>query len=82
MSDKIIIAIDAMGGEKSPRKTIHGLSIFIEKNKKRKDYFFNLFGDEKLINEELKRFTNSFRFKHNIICRKYWSNVCNFENAS
>ena len=56
MSDKIIIAIDAMGGEKAPSKTIQGLSIFLEKNKKAKDYFFNLFGDEKLINEELKKF--------------------------
>ena len=56
MKDKIIIAIDAMGGEKSPGKTIQGLSIFLEKNKDKKDYHFNLFGDEKLINQELKKY--------------------------
>ena len=32
MSKKISIAIDAMGGENSPRKTIEGVSIFIKKN--------------------------------------------------
>ena len=39
MSDKIIIAIDAMGGEKAPSKTIQGLSIFLEKIKKQKIIF-------------------------------------------
>ena len=33
MKDKIIIAIDAMGGENSPEKIIEGLSIFLSKNK-------------------------------------------------
>ena len=31
MKDKITIAIDAMGGENSPEKNIHGLSIFLKK---------------------------------------------------
>ena len=32
MNDKIIIAIDAMGGEDSPKKNIGGLNIFFKKN--------------------------------------------------
>ena len=35
MTKKITIAIDAMGGENSPRKNIEGLSIFLKKNKSR-----------------------------------------------
>ena len=34
MNNKIIIAIDAMGGENSPNKNIEGVSIFLKKNKK------------------------------------------------
>ena len=46
MSKEIVtIAIDAMGGENSPQKTIEGLSIFLLKNKNQSD-FFNLYGDE------------------------------------
>ena len=32
MSKKISIAIDAMGGDNSPDKTIEGLSFFLKKN--------------------------------------------------
>ena len=31
MSKKITIAIDAMGGENSPDKTIHGVKLFLDK---------------------------------------------------
>ena len=31
MEKKITIAIDAMGGDNSPNKTIEGLSLFIKK---------------------------------------------------
>ena len=37
MRDKIVIAIDAMGGENAPDKTIQGLKFFLLKNDKR-DY--------------------------------------------
>ena len=37
MNNKITIAIDAMGGENAPNKTIHGLSIFLETNKTKND---------------------------------------------
>ena len=35
MTKKITIAIDAMGGENSPIKTIDGVKIFLESNKKK-----------------------------------------------
>ncbi len=56
MKDKIIIAIDAMGGENSPEKIIEGLSIFLSKNKNLNNCFFNLYGDEKLILEKMSKF--------------------------
>jgi fatty acid/phospholipid biosynthesis enzyme len=31
MNDKIIIAIDAMGGENAPCKTIEGVSLYLKK---------------------------------------------------
>ena len=32
MNKKIVIAIDAMGGENAPIKTLEGLNLFIKKN--------------------------------------------------
>ena len=55
MDNKIIIAIDAMGGENSPVKNIEGVSLYFRKNKKKKDFFFNIYGDEKLIKDELNK---------------------------
>ena len=56
MYNKIIIAIDAMGGENSPDKNIEGISIFLKKNKNRKDVFFNLYGDQNLIQKKLNTY--------------------------
>ena len=56
MSKKISIAIDAMGGENSPTKTIEGISIFIKKNISNDDFLLNIYGDEKKINYELSKF--------------------------
>jgi glycerol-3-phosphate acyltransferase PlsX len=56
MNSKIIIAIDAMGGEKAPHKNIEGVSLFLKRNNKISDVFFNLFGDEDLIKKELKKY--------------------------
>ncbi len=55
MSKKITIAIDAMGGENAPEKNIAGLDLFIKKNKDNKDFFFNIFGDQEKINNELDK---------------------------
>ena len=56
MTKKIIIAIDAMGGENAPNKNIHGISLFIKKNLITDDYHFNLYGNENLINKELDKY--------------------------
>ena len=56
MTKKITIAIDAMGGENSPDKTIQGVSFFLEKNYKNKDFFLNLFGDENKISQALNKY--------------------------
>ncbi len=56
MSKKISIAIDAMGGDNSPDKTIEGVKIFIEKNKNNKDFILNLFGKEKIINKKIEEY--------------------------
>ena len=55
MDKKICIAIDAMGGENAPYKNIEGISLFCKKNKNVNDFFFNIFGDEKKISEELEK---------------------------
>ena len=39
MIKKYTIAIDAMGGDNSPDKTIHGLSIFLNNNKSKDDFY-------------------------------------------
>ena len=59
MNNKIIIAIDAMGGENSPAKNIEGVSLYIKKNFKKNDVFFKLYGDETLIKKELDRYNVS-----------------------
>jgi len=67
MSNKIIIAIDAMGGENAPNKNIEGLSIFLKLNKNKEDFFFNLYGDENLIKKELSKYkisTKIFKIFH------------------
>ncbi len=53
MTKKISIAIDAMGGDNSPGKTLKGVKIFIEKNKTKKDYVLCLFGNEAQIKHEI-----------------------------
>ena len=56
MKDIITIAIDAMGGENSPNKTIHGLSLFLKKRRKNNDFFFNLYGNEDLIKTQIDKY--------------------------
>ena len=56
MSKKISIAIDAMGGDNSPDKTIEGIKIFLDKNKSNSDFILNIFGKEDLINNKIKKY--------------------------
>ena len=50
MSDKIKIAIDAMGGEKSPKKIIDGIEISLKLNN---ENFFYIYGNEDLLKKEI-----------------------------
>ena len=56
MSKKIAIAIDAMGGDNSPDKTIEGIKIFVDKNKFNDDFILNVFGRENEILDKLKKY--------------------------
>ena len=55
MNDKVVIAIDAMGGENAPKKNIEGLGLFLKANKNKDDYFFKIYGDEQKIIKELNK---------------------------
>ena len=52
MSNKIKIAIDAMGGENSPKKIIEGIEISLKSNQ---ENFFHLYGDKNLLEKEISR---------------------------
>jgi glycerol-3-phosphate acyltransferase PlsX len=56
MKKKITIAIDAMGGDNSPDKTIHGLKLFLDLNFKKDDFIINLFGDKDKIDNALLKY--------------------------
>ena len=51
MNNPIVIAIDAMGGDNSPKKVIDGIELYYQKNS---NIFYKLFGDKNLINKILK----------------------------
>ena len=55
MSKIISIAIDAMGGDNSPEKTIEGIKIFLDKNKNNNDFVLNIFGKEEILNEKINK---------------------------
>jgi len=50
MLNKVKIAVDAMGGEKSPKKIIKGIEISLKENK---ENYFYLYGDEDLLKNEI-----------------------------
>ena len=61
MTDHITIAIDAMGGENSPDKTIEGISHHLKNSD---NLFYLIFGNEKLINPLIKKYKiNSDKYK-------------------
>ncbi len=62
MSKKITIAIDAMGGDNAPNKTIHGVHLFVKNNKNKEDFLLNLFGDEVVIKKEISKYNISESF--------------------
>ena len=52
MSHKVKIAIDAMGGENSPKKIIDGIEISLKSNQ---ENFFYLYGKKNLLEKEIGR---------------------------
>ena len=63
MKKKIKIAVDAMGGENSPKKVLDAI---LENAKKNKDIFFNIFGDENIIKNYIsKKLDNNIYKIHN-----------------
>ncbi len=56
MQKKISIAIDAMGGDDSPDKTIYGIKLFLEKNRSNTDFVLNIFGKEDEIINKIKKY--------------------------
>jgi len=47
MNNKIIIAVDAMGGENSPKKIVDGIELSLKENN---ENFFNLYGNKDKLN--------------------------------
>ena len=62
MKKKITIAIDAMGGDNSPDKTIEGVRIFLNKYKSLDDFELKLYGDKNKIQEKLVQYKVSNKF--------------------
>ena len=52
MQNKVKIAIDAMGGENSPKKIIEGIEISLKTNK---ENFFYLYGKKNLLEKEIEK---------------------------
>lgn len=68
MNQKVNIAIDAMGGENSPKKIIEGINISLKHNK---ENFFYLYGKKNLIEKEIEK---------NILVKKY-SEIIDINNV-
>ena len=51
MNNRMVIAVDAMGGDNSPKKIIDGIDLYHQKNP---NIFYKLFGDKNIINKLLK----------------------------
>ena len=60
MTKKITFAVDAMGGEDSPKKIIDGIKLF---NKKNKDVYFKIFGNKNSIESHLNNFIDKNSFE-------------------
>ena len=56
MKESIKIAIDLMGGERSPDKNLEGANLFLERNKKATDCFFYFFGDESQVKKKISKY--------------------------
>ena len=59
MTNKVKIAIDAMGGDKSPKKIIEGINISLKSNR---DNSFYLYGNQNQIEKEISNFSEVGKF--------------------
>ena len=59
MTNKVKIAIDAMGGDKAPKKIIEGISISLKSNN---DNSFYLYGNQNQIEKEISNFNEVRKF--------------------
>jgi glycerol-3-phosphate acyltransferase PlsX len=59
MTNKVKIAIDAMGGDKAPKKIIEGISISLKSSK---DNSFYLYGNQNQIEKEISNFSEVRKF--------------------
>ena len=59
MSNKVKIAIDAMGGENAPKKIVEGIEISLKSNQ---ENFFYLYGQKDLLEREISN--KKFAIKH------------------
>ena len=82
MSDLIKIAVDAMGGDGSPKKIIDGI---VHNHKSNQENFFNIFGNkeiiknyiDKKINKKMKDYINLF---HSMVSEiHFWNNLTKSE---
>ena len=60
MSDSVKIAVDAMGGDNSPKKIIDGL---IHNHQKNNKIFFKIFGNKKIIEKLIENKVNANNFE-------------------
>ena len=52
MNNKIIIAVDAMGGENSPKKIVDGIELSLKESK---ENFFKLYGNKDQLNSLINK---------------------------
>ena len=62
MNKKIVIAIDAMGGENAPNKNIEGIALFIKNNQNKNDFFFYIFLKKKQNLKKIKKYKFWLKF--------------------
>ena len=60
MTKMLIIAVDAMGGEKSPKKVIDGI---IHHHQKNNNIFYKIFGDQEIISKFISNSLNKNNFE-------------------
>tara|TARA_B100002052_G_scaffold224509_1_gene206625 strand:+ start:6 stop:1013 length:1008 start_codon:yes stop_codon:yes gene_type:complete len=65
MSNSVVIAVDAMGGDNSPSKIIAGISEFLKNNN---NVFFRIFGKKSIIENEISKNSIKRQFYEIIEC--------------